>query len=65
MVVGGIGLVGPRKLYLVAAVDLEGDHPEHEVAVVLRRIERELEDHETVEEAVLTLATVDEAALQF
>ena len=53
--------VGPRKLYLVAAVDLEGDHPEHEVAVVLRRIERELEDHETVEEAVLTLATMDEA----
>ncbi|WP_026542118.1 cation diffusion facilitator family transporter [Paenarthrobacter nicotinovorans] len=55
--------VGPRKLYLVAAVDLQGDHPEHEVAVALRRIERELEDHETVEEAVLTLATSDEAAL--
>lgn len=57
--------VGPRKLYLVAAVDLQGDHPEHEVAVVLRRIERELEDYETVDEAVLTLATPDEAALQF
>ena len=57
--------VGPRKLYLVAAVDLQGDHPEHEVAVALRRIERELEDHETVEEAVLTLATPDEAALDF
>ncbi len=57
--------VGPRKLYLVAAVDLQGNHPEHEVAVVLRRIERELEDHETVEEAVLTLATMDEAALRF
>jgi cation diffusion facilitator family transporter len=56
--------VGPRKLYLVAAVDLQGDHPEHEVAVVLRRIERELEDHETVEEAVLTLATPDESSLQ-
>lgn len=56
--------VGPRRLYLVAAVDLQGDHPEHEVAVVLRRIERELEDHETVEEAVLTLATPDESSLQ-
>ena len=55
--------VGPRKLYLVAAVDLQGDHPEHEVAVALRRIERELEDHQTVEEAVLTLATSDETAL--
>ncbi|MCX6497562.1 MAG: cation transporter [Arthrobacter sp.] len=57
--------VGPRRLYLVAAVDLQGDHPEHEVAVALRRIERELEDHETVEEAVLTLSTPDEPALNF
>jgi cation diffusion facilitator family transporter len=57
--------VGPRKLYLVAAVDLQGDRPEHAVAVALRRIERELEDHETVEEAVLTLATPDEPALDF
>jgi cation diffusion facilitator family transporter len=57
--------VGPRKLYLVAAVDLQGDHPEHEVAVALRRVERELEDQETVEEAVLTLATPDEATLDF
>ncbi|MET1087534.1 MAG: cation transporter [Arthrobacter sp.] len=56
--------VGPRKLYVVAAVDLQGDHPEHEVAVSLRRIERDLEDHETVEEAVLTLATPDEARLE-
>jgi Co/Zn/Cd efflux system component len=57
--------VGPRRLYLVAAVDLKGDLPEHDVAVALRRIERDLEDHETVEEAVLTLATPDEAALRF
>ncbi|MDQ0755833.1 cation diffusion facilitator family transporter [Arthrobacter sp. B3I4] len=57
--------VGPRKLYLVAAVDLQGDHPEHEAAVALRRVERELEDHETVEEAVLTLSTPDEATLDF
>lgn len=57
--------VGPRKLYLVAAVDLQGDHPEHEVAVALRRIESELEGHETVEEAVLTLATPEESALVF
>ena len=57
--------VGPRRLYLVAAVDLQGDYPEHEVARTLRRIERDLEDHETVEEAVLTLATLDEATLRF
>ncbi|MHC6592351.1 cation diffusion facilitator family transporter [Arthrobacter sp. C152] len=57
--------VGPSRLYLVAAVDLEGDRPEHEVARTLRRIERDLEDHATVEEAVLTLATLDEATLRF
>lgn len=57
--------VGPRKLYLVAAVDMAGDHPEHEVAVALRRVESDLEDHETVEEAVLTLATPDEPTLAF
>jgi cation diffusion facilitator family transporter len=57
--------VGPRRLYLVAAVDLLGDHAEHEVALALRRIERALEDHETVEEAVLTLATPDEPSLDF
>ena len=33
--------------------------------MTLRRIERELEDHETVEEAVLTLATPDEGDLRF
>ncbi|WP_427131974.1 cation transporter [Pseudarthrobacter sp. S9] len=57
--------VGPRKLYLVAAVDMRGDRREHEVAVALRRVERDLEDHETVEEAVLTLATPDEPTLVF
>lgn len=57
--------VGPRKLYFVAAVDIKGDLREHEVAVALRRVERELKDHETVEEAVLTLATPDEPALNF
>jgi cation diffusion facilitator family transporter len=57
--------VGPRRLYLVAAVDIQGDHREHDVAVALRRVERELEDHEMVEEAVLTLATADEPSLVF
>ena len=58
-------LVGPRKHYVVAAVDILGDRQEHDVAVALRRVERELEDHETVEEAVLTLATADEPSLDF
>jgi cation diffusion facilitator family transporter len=60
-----VEFVGPRKLYVVAAVDIKGDRPEREVAVALRRIERDLEDHETVEEAVLTLATPEEPTLTF
>ncbi|HKU31549.1 MAG TPA: cation diffusion facilitator family transporter [Arthrobacter sp.] len=57
--------VGPRRLYLVAAVDINGDLREHEVAVALRRVERSLEEQDIVEEAVLTLATPDEDALTF
>jgi len=55
--------VGPGRLYLVAAVDMTGDDREEHVAVALRRVERELEDHDAVEEAVLTLSTPDEPSL--
>ena len=55
--------VGPGRMYLVAAVDMVGDDVEHSVAVRLRSVERELEQHENVEEAVLTLATPDEASI--
>ncbi|ALE07727.1 cation diffusion facilitator family transporter [Arthrobacter sp. ERGS1:01] len=57
--------VGPRKLYLVAAVDLTGDDPESEVAARLRAIEREIEAHDGIEEAVLTLSTAGEPSLTF
>jgi cation diffusion facilitator family transporter len=56
--------VGPSRLYLVAAVDMSGDDTEEHVAVALRRVERELEEHDVVEEAVLTLSTPDEPSLQ-
>ena len=56
--------VGPSRLYLVAAVDMTGDDTEEHVAVALRRVERELEEHDVVEEAVLTLSTPDEPSLQ-
>ena len=55
--------VGPDRLYLVASVDMAGDDVEHDLAVRLRRVERELEEHEAIEEAVLTLATPDEVSL--
>ncbi|WP_309130333.1 cation transporter [Brevibacterium sp.] len=57
--------VGPGRLFLVAEVDLEGDDPEEEVARRLRRIERELEAHESIETAVLSLSVSDEASLEF
>lgn len=55
--------VGPGRLYLVAAVDMAGNADEEHVAVALRRVERQIEDHDLVEEAVLTLSTPDEKSL--
>jgi cation diffusion facilitator family transporter len=55
--------VGPGRLYLVASVDMAGDDVEHSLAVRLRQVERELEEHDNIEEAVLTLATPDEVPL--
>ncbi len=55
--------VGPDRLYLVASVDMAGDDVEHDLAVRLRRVERELEEYDAIEEAVLTLATPDEVSL--
>lgn len=55
--------VGPGRVFLVAAIDLSGNAPESDVAVTLRRIERDIEQNEHVEEAVLTLSTPDEATL--
>ncbi len=55
--------VGPSRMYLVAAVDMTGDEAEHDLAVRLRQVERELEGHDNVEEAVLTLSTAEEPSL--
>ena len=55
--------VGPDRLYLVAGVDMAGDDAEHSLALRLRPLERELEQHEAIEEAVLTLATPNEVSL--
>ncbi len=57
--------VGPRRLYLVAAVDLVGNRVESEVAIRLRGIEKRLEARDGIEEAVLTLSTVEEISLTF
>ncbi len=55
--------VGPAQYYLVAAIDIRGDLREHDVAVLLRRIEAEIEEQDAIVEAVLTLSTADEPSL--
>jgi hypothetical protein len=55
--------VGPGRLYLVASVDMAGDDIEPSLAVRLRQVERELEQQDHIEEAVLTLATPDEESI--
>ncbi|SEB60087.1 cation diffusion facilitator family transporter [Paramicrobacterium humi] len=57
--------IGPRRLFLVAEVDLAGNDNEEQVAVELRRIEREIESHDEIETAVLSLSVSDEASLEF
>lgn len=55
--------VGPVQYYLVAAVDLQGDLVEHDLAVRLRGLEAEIEGHDAIVEAVLTLSTPEEPDL--
>jgi cation diffusion facilitator family transporter len=52
--------VGPKRLFLVASVDLVGDPVESHVAHTLRRLERELETNPQIVDAVLTIAEPDE-----
>lgn len=55
--------VGPRQLWLVASVDLEGELPESRVAYLLRDLEQRLEQNPVLLDAVLTLATPEEPSI--
>jgi cation diffusion facilitator family transporter len=55
--------VGPRQVYFIAAVDVTGDEREHSLAVTLRRLERQLETHPAVVQAILTLSADDEPSI--
>ena len=55
--------VGPQRLFVVAAVDLVGNDTEAHLAVRLRDVERDIERHPLIEDAVLTLAQPDDPAL--
>ncbi|WP_208379102.1 cation diffusion facilitator family transporter [Cumulibacter soli] len=48
--------VGPSRIFLIAAVDITGDLPEHELAVQIQRIEDRLNAHDLIERAILTLS---------
>jgi len=52
--------VGPRRLFLVASVDLVGDESESHLAKKLRRLEHQLESDPHIVDAVLTVADPDE-----
>lgn len=55
--------VGPGEILLVAAVDLVGDRPEHEIAEALRALEADLEQDEHIAEAILTPAATSQESL--
>ncbi len=56
--------VGPGRIYLVAAVNMEGENRESTVAEELRAVAAELEKLTAIQEAVLTLALRGEPSLQ-
>ena len=55
--------VGPQRVFVVAAVDLVGDDTESHLALRLRQVEADIEQHPLIEDAVLTLAPPDEPSL--
>jgi cation diffusion facilitator family transporter len=58
-----IEYVGPARVFLVAAVDLEGNENEHDVAVRLNELSRRLEENPRILRAVLTLSSPEHVPL--
>jgi hypothetical protein len=52
--------IGPKRLFVIASVDLVGDAVESSVARSLRDLEHRLEENPYVSEAVLTVSEPDE-----
>ncbi|HEY5858202.1 MAG TPA: cation diffusion facilitator family transporter [Aldersonia sp.] len=59
-----IEYLGPRRVSLVASVDLVGDLPEHDVAATLHALRARLEANPAVLRALIGLATADEPSLR-
>lgn len=58
-----IEFVGPQRVFVVAAVDLQGDDPESSLAGRLRDVEHRIEQDPFIEDIVLTLSQPDDPAL--
>ncbi|WP_322097903.1 cation diffusion facilitator family transporter [Nakamurella alba] len=56
-------VVGPRRMYLVADVDLAGDDVEHRTAVRLRALEARICESPVIVAATLSLSAPDEPSL--
>lgn len=56
--------IGPKRLFVVASVDVVGDHAESDVARTLRRLERELESDPNIADAVLTISARDDGDVE-
>jgi cation diffusion facilitator family transporter len=58
-----LDFVGPRKVLLVASVDISGEQRETQVAYTLRELEERLEQDKTVVDAILSLSVPEDPAL--
>ncbi|KUI15758.1 hypothetical protein AU191_11225 [Mycolicibacterium acapulense] len=56
--------VGPKQLFLVASVDLQGNAVESRVAETLRRLETHVQADPYIVDAVLTIAEPDDLEQQ-
>jgi cation diffusion facilitator family transporter len=56
--------VGPARYYMVAAVDIVGESTETKVAYLLREVEAAMEEEDVIEEAVITLSTPEDPAIE-
>jgi cation diffusion facilitator family transporter len=59
-----VEFVGPQRLFIVVAVDLTGNDSESDLALRFRRVERDIEQDDLIEDAILTLAPPDEPSLE-
>ena len=55
--------VGPKKIFMVAAVDFTGNQPEVRVAQKLEAIESQFQNHDLFQEVILTLSVPDAKTL--